>query len=106
MKIERAHHLDLSLLDRACRLLNKLRSVESALSLLDVSLLLLGYVDEVNGTVVRHNCQSVVFKVESDRLKFLIHFDLCKTQVTLPILIEYLHELETTKENKSRINCH
>ena len=71
-------------------------SVESALSLLDVSLLLLWYVDEVNGTVVRHNCQSVVFKVESNRLEFLIHFDLCKTQVTLPILIKHLHELETT----------
>ena len=86
---------------RMSQLLNQvLRSVESALSLLNVSLLLLWYVDEINGTVVRHDCQSVVFKVESDRLHFLIHFDLCKTQVTLPILIKYLHELETTKEIK------
>jgi len=69
-----------------------LNSIESTFGFFDISLLLLGNVDEVDGSVVSHNGQPIIFRVESDGLVLLVHLDFRQAQVAVPIFVKHFHE--------------
>lgn len=81
-------------------------SVKSALRLFDVSSLIFWKINEVDGSLVCHDGQSVVLGVKSNGLEFLIHLDLGQAEIAVPVLVQYLHEPKPISKFKSIMTLH
>lgn len=80
-------------------------SSESAhLSIGDIPLLLLRYIEKVKHAVLAHHCQPAVALVECDCLEPFVHFNLGKAEVAIEILADDLEEGETRNSTERSLD--
>ena len=72
----------------------KNKSIESYFGLFNISRLFLWKVHKIDRSLIRYDSQSIIFDVEPNSLEFFIYFNLGKAKITVPILVQNLHECQ------------